>query len=227
MSDRVAELEAKVAELSETLGKMQSRLGALERALSPAAARRVRSAAAAAAASAGDASTAMLRRDAASMAGTVSLVGRTLVVLAGAFFLRALTDSGHIPTWVGVGMAFAYAGIWMALADRAAAERHLASAGFHGAAAVTIGFPLLVEVAARFRIVPIWIDVMKGYLAARGRDKKPEFTAPGNIVFAQVDKTDGTPSSAPDAITDAFIAGTQPNGAIAAPAPDAHAPSQP
>jgi hypothetical protein len=35
------------------------------------------------------------------------------------------------------------------------------------------------------------------------------------------------PSSAPDAITDAFIAGTQPNGAIAAAPPDAHAPSQP
>ena len=75
--------------------------------------------------------------------------------------------------------------------------------------------------------LPIWIETMKGYLAARGRDKKPQFTAPGNIVFAQVDKTDGTPSAAPDAITDAFIAGTQPNGAIAAPPPDPRAPSQP
>ena len=75
--------------------------------------------------------------------------------------------------------------------------------------------------------LPIWIETMKGYLAARGRDKRPQFTPPGNIVFAQVDKTDGTPSAAPDAITDAFIAGTQPNGAIAAPPPDSRAPSQP
>jgi penicillin-binding protein 1A len=75
--------------------------------------------------------------------------------------------------------------------------------------------------------LPLWIEVMTGYLAARGRDKKPEFTAPGNIVFAQVNRTDGTPSSAPDAITDAFIAGTQPHGAISAAPPDAHAPSQP
>jgi penicillin-binding protein 1A len=75
--------------------------------------------------------------------------------------------------------------------------------------------------------LPIWIETMKGYLAARGRDSKPEFTAPGNIVFAQVDKTDGRPSSAPDAITDAFISGTQPNGAIAAPPPDSRTPSQP
>jgi penicillin-binding protein 1A len=66
--------------------------------------------------------------------------------------------------------------------------------------------------------LPIWMDVMKGYLSLRGRDHKPEFVAPGNIVFVRVDKTDGSPSTAPDAITDAFIAGTQPAGAPAAPA---------
>src|SRR6266542_3208414 len=141
MSDRVAELEAKVAELSESLGKVQERVALLERGLTPAAARRVR-AAAAAAAPAGDAATAMLRRDAASVASTVSLAGRTLLVLAGAFFLRALTETGRLPTWIGIGMGFVYAGIWIAQADRSAARRDLASAGFHGAAAVAIGFPL-------------------------------------------------------------------------------------
>lgn len=159
MSDRVAELEAKVAKLSETLQKIDARLALLERSLSPAAARRLR-AAAAASAPASEAAAAMLRQDAASLGRTVSLVGRTLLVLAGAFFLRALTDGGQIPTWVGVGMAFAYAGVFVALADRAAAKGALASAGFHGAAAVAIGFPLLVEVTARFRIVPTWIAVV-------------------------------------------------------------------
>src|SRR6266542_2874030 len=137
MSDRVAELEAKVAELSESLGKVQERVALLERGLTPAAARRVR-AAAAAAAPAGDAATAMLRRDAASVASTVSLAGRTLLVLAGAFFLRALTETGRLPTWIGIGMGFVYAGIWIAQADRSAARRDLASAGFHGAAAAAI-----------------------------------------------------------------------------------------
>jgi penicillin-binding protein 1A len=75
--------------------------------------------------------------------------------------------------------------------------------------------------------LPIWIDVMKGYLAARGRDKRPAFSAPGNIVFAQVDKTNGAPSTAPDAITDAFIAGTQPTGAVPQVAPGVSAPAQP
>jgi hypothetical protein len=162
MSDRVAELEAKVAELSETLGKVETRLALIERGLNPAAARRVRVAAAAAAGRAADAdaTATLLRRDAASVAATVSLAGRTLLILAGAFLLRAITDGGYIPTWVGVGTAFAYAGVWMALADRAAGQGQRATAGFYGAAAVAIAFPLLVEVAARFRIVSTWVAVL-------------------------------------------------------------------
>ena len=159
MSDRVAELEAKVAELSESLSQMERRVSVLERGLTPAATRRAR-AAAGAAAQASDATSTMLRQDAASVASTVSLAGRTLLVLAGAFFLRALTDNGTLPTWIGVGMAFVYAGIWIALADRAAERGQRPSAGFHGAAAVAIGFPLLFEVTARFRIVPTWISAI-------------------------------------------------------------------
>jgi hypothetical protein len=160
MSDRVAELEAKVAEFSESLRQLELRLSGLERGLTPAAARRARAAAAATTAQASEATASMLRQDAASAASTVSHAGRTLLVLAGAFFLRALTDSGKLPTWVGVGLAFVYAGIWVALADRAAARRHLASAGFHGAAAVAIGFPLLFEVTSRFKLVPTWISAI-------------------------------------------------------------------
>jgi hypothetical protein len=157
MSDRVADLEAKVAEISESLRQMERRVGALEHALPPALARRVRGAAAAAAQPAGDAAAAMLRHDAASVVGTISLAGRTLLVLAGAFLLRALTDSGRLPVWIGVGMGFVYAGIWVAAADRAAGARRLASAGFHGAAAVAIGFPLLYETTARFKLFPTWL----------------------------------------------------------------------
>ncbi len=155
MSDRVAELESKVAELTESLRQMERRLGVIERGLSPAAARRVRAAAAASPAS--DAAAAMLRHDAASVAGTVSLAGRTLLVLAGAFLLRALTDTHRVPIWLGVAMGFVYAGGCIALADRAAGRKLLASAGFHGAAAVAIGFPLLFETTARFKLFPTWV----------------------------------------------------------------------
>jgi hypothetical protein len=151
MSDRVADLEARIAELSESMRLMERRVGVLERGLSPAAARRVR----AAAAPDGDAAAAaLLRSDAASVAGSVSLTGRTLLVLAGAFLLRALTDSGKIPTSLGVALAFVYAGVSIAAADRAAGRGLLASAGFHGAAAVAIGFPLLFEATSKFKLLP-------------------------------------------------------------------------
>jgi hypothetical protein len=160
MSDRVAELEAKVAELSESLAQMERRVSGLERGLTPAAARRARAAAAATTVQASEATASLLRQDAASVASTASLVGRTLLVLAGAFFLRALTDGGRLPIWIGVGLAFVYAGISVALADRAAARGQRASAGFHGAAAVAIGFPLLFEVTSRFKLVPTWISAI-------------------------------------------------------------------
>src|SRR6266542_5938336 len=155
MPDRMSELEAKVAELSESLRDMERRVARIEGSLSPADARRMRASAAAAAPHA-DAAAAMLRQDAASVMGTVSLVGRTLLVLAGAYFLRALTDGGRVPIWLGVTMGFAYAGIWVGAADRAAGRRLLASAAFHGAAAVAIGFPLLFETTARFKVFPTW-----------------------------------------------------------------------
>ncbi|HET8541803.1 MAG TPA: hypothetical protein VFL83_18140 [Anaeromyxobacter sp.] len=153
--------------MSDSLHKMELRVGTLERALPPAIARRVRAAAAATAAPAGDAAAAMLRQDAASVAGTMSLAGRTLLVLAGAYLLRALTDTGRVPTWLGVAMGFVYAGLWIAACDRAAGKRLLASAGFHGAAAVVIGFPLLFEATARFKLLPTWFAaiLLSGFTA--------------------------------------------------------------
>jgi penicillin-binding protein 1A len=58
--------------------------------------------------------------------------------------------------------------------------------------------------------LPIWIDLMKARLELRGRDPKPEFAVPGNIVLVNVDRATGTPSTADGAISETFIAGTQP-----------------
>jgi penicillin-binding protein 1A len=63
--------------------------------------------------------------------------------------------------------------------------------------------------------LPIWIDVMKTYIATRSRENKPEFTAPGNIVFVSVDRSTGVPSTGDGTIGEAFIAGTQPEHAVA------------
>jgi penicillin-binding protein 1A len=61
--------------------------------------------------------------------------------------------------------------------------------------------------------LPIWMDFMKAYIDGRpDKDQPPAFSAPGNIVFLTVDKSNGAvlPPEAPGGISEAFISGTQP-----------------
>jgi len=146
--DRPSDLEAKVAELTEALRKVERRVAALEHAR-PAMVRRVVPAPQPEAEEAAGG-----QSELADATRWLSLAGRTLLVLAGAFVLRALTDSGKVPAWLGVGLGFAYAGIWIAMADRAGTRGQSSSAGFHGLAAVLIGFPLLFEATSRFKLLP-------------------------------------------------------------------------
>jgi penicillin-binding protein 1A len=63
--------------------------------------------------------------------------------------------------------------------------------------------------------LPIWTDVMKGHIARHtDKDDPPSFDAPGNIVFLNVDNHSGAevPEGAAGAISEAFVAGTQPGG---------------
>ncbi len=147
MPDRVTDLETKVAELARALSDVQARVAILERVPGRSGARR---AAAAATASAAAAATAA---DVPSTASAFAFVGRTLLVLAGAFVLRALTDSGTLAAPLGVGLGLAYAGTWIALADRAGKAGASWSAAFHGATAAMIGFPLLFEATFRFKLL--------------------------------------------------------------------------
>ena len=58
--------------------------------------------------------------------------------------------------------------------------------------------------------LPIWIDIMKAWIATRAEPSV--FEPPGNIVFVSVDRGSGNPAleGTPGAITESFIAGTQP-----------------
>jgi penicillin-binding protein 1A len=57
--------------------------------------------------------------------------------------------------------------------------------------------------------LPIWMEFMQAYIGLRGdRENPPQFEPPGNIVFVTLDS----------GITEAFINGTQPQGAAAIPA---------
>ena len=81
------------------------------------------------------------------------LIGRTLVVLGGAFLLRAITDNALVPAVVGAAAGLAYAAWWLVQADRSAAAGPRQSAVFHGFATAMIAYPLVWETTARFDLL--------------------------------------------------------------------------
>jgi hypothetical protein len=145
MEDRTARLESTVAELRQAVLSLERRLEALE------------SGGQAATAASGVAG--QLRETDAPAKNPydpialLSLVGRLFLVLAGGFFLRAMTDSHVVEPPVGLSVGFAYAMIWLFFADRAGGRRQVPSAIFHALAAAMIAYPLLVEAATRFKVL--------------------------------------------------------------------------
>jgi hypothetical protein len=79
-----------------------------------------------------------------------ALFGWALLGLAGAYLLRAVTESGRIPGVAGAAMGILYAAWWLFLAARRAWEKPLFSA-VHGLTAALILSPMLWEVTVRFR----------------------------------------------------------------------------
>jgi len=83
----------------------------------------------------------------------LGLLGRSCLVLAGAFLLRAFTGAGSLPRLAGVALGLAYGAAWAVAADRAGRRGRGPSAGFHAAAAMMIGYPLLWEATRRFQVL--------------------------------------------------------------------------
>ncbi len=83
----------------------------------------------------------------------LALAGRTLVVLGGAYLLRALTELGVLTTSAGVGLGILYGAPWLLLASRAAARGAQVDAFVHALTAALIGYPLMWEATLRFNVV--------------------------------------------------------------------------
>jgi len=84
----------------------------------------------------------------------LSLIGRLFLVLAGGFFLRAMTEAGLLIAPLGVSLAFTYGLVWLYLADRAGGREQPMSAAFHAAGFAAVAFPLLIEATTRFQVLP-------------------------------------------------------------------------
>jgi hypothetical protein len=79
-------------------------------------------------------------------------LGRSCLVLGGAFLVRALTDSGTLQRPLGAGLGLAYGVLWVLLADRSAARGRSTSATFLGITSVVIAYPLVVETSTRMAV---------------------------------------------------------------------------
>lgn len=91
----------------------------------------------------------------AGMPGILPVVGRALLGLAGAYLLRALTESGSLPAGAGTAVGIVYALGWLGWAARRAAKERLKTA-FDSLTAVLVLAPLLWEATARFHAIGTW-----------------------------------------------------------------------
>jgi hypothetical protein len=82
-------------------------------------------------------------------------VGRALLGLAGAYLLRALTESGTLSTKAGIAAGIAYALVWLGWAARNTATGQLETA-LNSLTAVLVLAPLLWEATVRFHAIGTW-----------------------------------------------------------------------
>ena len=140
MADRLARLEARVAELEQ--GSSPPAAEAAEVEALPGGAL--------GSAGAGVSGTAVSRPDHVSV---LALFGRTFLILGGAYLLRALTHSGTLAAGVGVALALAYAGAWFVVTDRSSRRNRRLAAQMYGITAALIAFPVIVEAVERFAVL--------------------------------------------------------------------------
>jgi len=153
VDDRIARLESTAAELRQAVEVLQQRVQLLESGRPTEAPVATAPTAPTAAHSLFGAVGARAGRDPRDPIVMLSLIGRLLLVLAGGFFLRAMTEAGVLAPAVGVSAAFAYAVAWLVMADRASRLQQPVSAVFHALAAALVSFPLLVEATTRFKVL--------------------------------------------------------------------------
>src|SRR5271157_747708 len=83
------------------------------------------------------------------------VLGRALLGLAGAYLLRALTESGSFAPQAGVAIGLLYALFWLVWAARTPAALRIETA-LHSLTSVLVLSPLLWEATLRFHAISTW-----------------------------------------------------------------------
>lgn len=133
---QVRELAARVAELEQIAGKVRYAPGNFPRVVPTE-------------------TTAAAAPNAMQTMGLFPIVGRALLGLAGAYLLRALTESATFTPRAGVAIGILYAIGWLVWAARTPAARR-AEAALHSLTSALVLAPLLWEATLRFHAVSTW-----------------------------------------------------------------------
>ena len=155
MDDRYARLESAVGQLLDSVESLQQRVAALEAGHHPAAGPAATGDGAGAREPGLGLLGARAKRDPYDPIVMLSMIGRLFLVLAGGFFLRAMTEAGVLAPAAGVALAFLYAGVWLYMADRSGRLGQSSGALFHALGAALVAFPLLLEATTRFKVIGV------------------------------------------------------------------------
>ena len=147
MADPLDELQRAIRELGEDLRRLEARMARLEGVRRSGVERSERALGGAGAAPA------VVGPAVASQQGTIALAGWALLVLAGAYVARALTDAQVVPTSLGVAFGLGYAVFWLLSADGLAGRGAGERAVFYALAGCLVAFPLIWETTARFGLL--------------------------------------------------------------------------
>ena len=154
MQDKPARIETTLELLSKKLQQLESRVSRLEGQDQPAAPSPIAESFESAA---DDISVAAVPSVATFESHTVAhvlgLIGRTFLILCGAFLLRSLTDIGTMPLALGVALGLTYAAVWLIAADRGAGQGRPLSAVLFGLASAVIAYPLIWEATTKFDLL--------------------------------------------------------------------------
>jgi hypothetical protein len=155
VDERYARLESAVGQLLDSVESLQQRVAALEEGHHPAAGPAATGDGAGAREPGLGLLGARAKRGPYDPIVMLSMIGRLFLVLAGGFFLRAMTEAGVLAPAAGVALAFLYAGVWLYMADRSGRLGQSSGALFHALGAALVAFPLLLEATTRFKVIGV------------------------------------------------------------------------